>query len=85
MKQHAVIEEQNRELARLQAQVAQLRSRVLDQTHDHDLEAKNLQTELDNERRKHERDLQDLRSENLAERKKRDIQGTVSVEFARIT
>ena len=72
-------------MARLQAQVAQLRSRVLDQTHDHDLEAKNLQSELDNERRKHERDLQDLRSENLAERKKRDIQGTVSVEFARIT
>lgn len=79
MKQHAVVEEQSRELTRLQAQVAQLRSRLLDQSHDYDLDTKGLQSQLDTERKRFERELQEVRSDNLAERKKRDIQGTEEV------
>lgn len=75
MKQHAVVEEQSRELSRLQTQVSQLRSRLLDQTHDSDLESKNMQAQLESLRRKHEHDLQEIRSEHLADRKKKDIQG----------
>lgn len=81
VKQHTVMEEQARELARLHSQVAQLRTRVLDQTHDHDLEAKSLQTQLDGERKKFIRDLQEERSDNLAERKKRDVQGACLASF----
>lgn len=79
MKQHTIVEEQSRELTRLQAQVAQLRSRLIDQTHDYDLDTKGLQSQLDTERKRFERELQDVRSDNLAERKKRDIQGTLYI------
>jgi len=73
-KHYSTVEAQSRELARLTAQLAQSRSRQLDQSHEHDREAKDLQSQLDLMARKHTRDLQELRGDFAAEKKKREIQ-----------
>jgi len=68
------VEAQGREIARLTTQVAQSRSRQLDQSYEHGHEVKDLQTQLDSMARKHIRDLQEQRTEFAAEKKKREIQ-----------
>jgi chromosome segregation ATPase len=80
-KSFSTAEAQAREIARLQAQLAQTRSKLLDETHDHDLDTKDLQYQLDTQRKRHDRDIQELRSEGLAERKKRDIQLSAQMEL----
>lgn len=71
---YSTVEAQAREIARLTTQLAQSRSRQLDQSHDYDREVKDLQAQLDSMARKHTRDLQEQRTEFAAEKKKREIQ-----------
>jgi hypothetical protein len=75
-KHYSAVESLTREQARLQSQLAQVRTRLLDQSAEHDLSSKESQYQLDSLRRKHDRDLQELRSDSLAERKKRDAERT---------
>lgn len=69
------MEAQSRELSRLQTQLSQVRSKLLDDNADHDLAYKELQYKFDVSRKTHDREMQQLRAEHLRERKRHDTEG----------